>query len=101
MVMDDTDTFLQGELRKIQRDLKEVERFEFRSGPDSGGKPAVWVWAVLHVDASEEETWSWENRQRIRSRIKDGLHGAGVSDWIYIRFRGTDEAMPSHYIHST
>lgn len=93
--------FLKSELQKIQQGLKEVERFEFLSGPDSGGDPAVWVWAVLHVDASEEETWSWENRQRIRSRIKDGLNGAGVSDWIYIRFRGTDEETPSHYIHST
>lgn len=99
--MDETDTFLQGELRKIQQGLKEVERFEFLSGPDSGGEPAVWVWAVLRVDTPEEETWSWENRQRIRSRIKDGLHGAGVSDWIYTRFRSADEETPSDYIHST
>lgn len=101
MVMDKTDTFLQGELRKIQQGLEDVERFEFRSGTDSVGDPAVWVWAVLRVDASEEEVWSWENRQQIRFRIQDELREAGVPGWVYIRFRGTDEEMPSHYLHST
>lgn len=101
MVMDKTDTFLQGELRKIQRGLKDVERFQFLSGPDSVGDPAVWVWAVLRVDASEEEVWSWENRQHIRSRIQDGLREAGVPGWVYIRFRGTDDEAPADYIHST
>ncbi len=94
------DSRLKGLLQEIQRDLENVERFEFLSGPDSGGDPAVWVWAVLPSDPPEE-AWSWENRQRIRFRVHDELREAGVSDWVYVYFRGADEEAPADFVHST
>ena len=91
---------LKGLLQEIQRDPENVERFEFLSGPDSEGEPAVWVWAILPPDAPEE-AWSWKNWQRIQFRVHEDLREAGVSDWVYVRFRGADEEAQPGFIHST
>ena len=94
------DSRLKGLLQEIQRDLGNVERFEFLSGPDSEGEPAIWVWAVLSSDAPEE-AWSPENWHRIQFRLHDELREAGVSDWVYLRFRGADEEAAADFVHST
>lgn len=91
---------LKGLLQEIQRDLENVERFEFLSGPDSEGEPAVWVWAIFPSSAPEE-AWSWKNWQRIQFRVQEDLREAGVSDWVYVRFRGADEEAQPDFIHST
>ena len=87
-------------LKRVQRKLKEVERLEFQSGLDSEGEPATWIWVVFKADAPEK-TWSWENRQRIRSFVKDELDKADVTDWAYVRFRSADEEAPSTSVSST
>jgi hypothetical protein len=87
-------------LKKIQRKLKDVEKLEFQSGPDSEGQPSNRVWVVLKAKAPEQ-AWSWENRERIRSLIVEELKKAGVTDWTYVRFRYANEEKPSAFISST
>ncbi len=87
-------------LQGIQRTLQGVERLEYQSGMDSEGEPANWIWVVLSADAPERVR-SWENRQQIRSRVIDLLGDAGVTDWVYVRFRSADEKAPLDSISST
>lgn len=87
-------------LKRIQRKSKAIERFEFQSDLDSGGDPAVWVWVVFKTDASED-AWAWENRERLRSTIRDELKKVGVTDWVYVRFRSAEEESPSAFVSST
>ena len=82
-------------LNEIQRNLVDVERLDFQSGPDSEGEPANWIWVVLRADAPKE-AWSWDNRQLIRSKVIDEVQKANVPGWVYVRFRDEDEgAQPS------
>jgi hypothetical protein len=87
-------------LQGIQRTLQGVERLEYKSGTDSEGEPANWIWVVLRADAPESVR-SWENRQKIRSRVIDLLGDAGVTDWVYVRFRSADEKSLLDSISST
>jgi hypothetical protein len=68
-------------------------RDEWKTGPDSDGEPAIWLAAVLKVDAPESE-WAWENRERIRARVRDAAAESGVSEWVFVRFRKEMEETP-------
>lgn len=68
----------------------EVLRLDVETGPDADGEPAVWVWVVIKADAGEE-AWTWENRERIRAQVRQGLENAGVSEWVYVRFQDAAE----------
>ena len=87
-------------LREIQANLEGVAHLQFESALDSTGEPASWIWIVLEADAPKK-IWSWENRESIRSRVMDELKKGGVTDWIYVRFRSTDEAAASATVNST
>ena len=87
-------------LRKIWSELKNVEKLEFQSGLDSEGEPAAWVWVVFKARAPET-AWSWNNREQIRSRVIEGLREAGVTDWVYVRFRNAGEETASTSARST
>lgn len=81
-------------IREVQRGLDDVERLDFETDVDSTGQPALWVWVVLRQGAPET-AWSWDNRERIRTRVIETLKDKGVSDWVYVRFRRADEDTPS------
>jgi hypothetical protein len=89
--MPDTSSIIHEKVERLKAGLgDEVDHLEVETGTDSEGEPAVWVWIVLRSDASEH-SWSWENREKLRTHLLDRLRKEGVDQWVYVRFRDAAE----------
>jgi hypothetical protein len=74
----------------VHRLLAEHWRDEWKRGRDADGDPALWLWAVLRIDAPES-AWSWDNREQIRSEVRVLADESGLTEWVYVRFRNEKE----------
>ncbi len=68
----------------------EVARLDVETGHDSEGEHAAWVWIVMRAEAPEE-AWAWENRERMRDKVRQMVKDLDLFEWVYVRFRGEDE----------
>jgi hypothetical protein len=87
----DRDAISPSKIRKIRKALgNQVVGLEVKSGLDSGGEPAYWVWIILQAGVPEK-AWASDNLKSLRSKVIEQLRIDGVSVWIYVRFRDSAE----------
>jgi hypothetical protein len=84
------EAFLRLVARRIERGIGLEWRVELEEGLDADGDPALWAWITLRAEAPTDRL-AWANRERVRAEVRNTVAEAGISDWVYVRFREEQE----------
>lgn len=68
-----------------------VVELRFFVGEDSGGDPAIWVWAFLSDEATATHELLVKTGRRVRPILRTAARAAAPNHYPYILFRGISE----------
>jgi len=63
----------------------------FNTGLDHSGDPAIWIWAILSDESTDDDSKFFQTTEQVRNLLDAAARELAPERWPYVRFRTVSE----------